>query len=76
MDNLPMSGTVAQLVKQRMEDQAVSIRSVAEQTHIPYVTLTRRLSGQTPFTLTELISVAETLGTKASAFVLEAEAAA
>ena len=57
-----------------MEQAGFSIRGMAEQAHIPYPTLNRRLSGQfKPLDTAELIAIAAVLGTKASDLLRAAE---
>lgn len=75
MDHLARAGAVATAVKVAMDSAEISIRDMAKRAPIPYVTLTRRLSGQSPFTMSELISVADVLGIDAAELVRAADAA-
>jgi plasmid maintenance system antidote protein VapI len=64
-----LAGDVATWVKQAAEASGISLRSLAEATNIPWPTLTRRLAGATPFTVTELDRIARHLGTTPSAIL-------
>lgn len=53
-----------------------SQRDVADATGIPLVTLSRRLTGKSPLTITELAAITEAIGVSLAALVLAAEDAA
>lgn len=59
----------AQIIKQQMERQGLSINELADETLIPRVTLQRKLSGRTDFTVTEVRHIAKALGVKTSVLV-------
>lgn len=66
---------VATIVRQTMEEQGLSVKSLSEKTHIPRTTLARRLAGGSPFTLNELDAIAAQLGQTASDLMAAADAA-
>lgn len=57
---------VAEAVRSRMTEQNVSQVSLSEATGIPRATLIRRLQGHSPFTVAELVAIANHLGVTAS----------
>lgn len=63
-------GTV---VAARIDAAGLSRREVASRTCIPLTTLTRRLSGASPFNVAELATLASVLGTTVSSLAEEAE---
>jgi transcriptional regulator with XRE-family HTH domain len=63
---------VAQTVRDAMSAQNVSQLALSNATGIPRVTLIRRLSGRSPFTIAELAVVAEALGVQTSELVAAA----
>jgi len=67
---------VAQTVAEAIRAAGHSQRQVAEGTGIALVTLNRRLTGHTPFTIAELSAVAKFLGCSVSDFIARAEAVA
>lgn len=62
MDTNTADHTVAQRVTAAMQAGGYSQKATAEASGIPRVTLIRRLSGATPFTVKELASIADVLG--------------
>lgn len=70
--NTPGPQSVAQGVSLAIKAGGYSIKAIAEQTHIPRVTLTRRLSGTTPFNVAELEAIAAVLGCSPTDFYKDA----
>lgn len=62
------------MVSRKLEEAGLSLRETALRAGIPLTTLHRRLGGTSPFTLTELVALAELLDTTASVLMAEAEA--
>lgn len=58
----PSNHTVAQRVRDAMEEQGQTEKGLAEATGIPRTTLQRRLTGNSDFTVTELDALARHLG--------------
>lgn len=71
--NTDTSRRIAGVVERRISASGISLREAARQTGIPLTTLSRRLTGNSPFSLPELAAVAELLGVVASELVIEAE---
>ena len=67
------SREVSHAVARALREAGISQRAAAEQAGIPLTTLTRRLSGRSPFLLTELASLAFLIGTTPSALMAQAE---
>ena len=61
---------VARRVQQAVAAAGLSQRDLAAQTGIPLATLNRRLNGS-PFIITELMAVADVLGTQTSTLIGE-----
>lgn len=61
--------SVARVVRDRMDETETPVKRLATETHIPRVTLIRRLSGTSPFTIPELERVAERLETTVPAIL-------
>ena len=57
-----LSRDLADVVNAAVRAAHLSQRDLAERTGIPLVTLNRRLTARTPFTVTELAAIAEALG--------------
>ena len=56
------SREVARAVSQALTAAGISQRTASQQTGIPLNTLSRRLTGKSPFNVTELAFIAELLG--------------
>lgn len=54
---------IAERIKDRMEDLGFSVNSLADETAIPRMTLTRRIADPTSLTLAEVDRLARALGT-------------
>ena len=76
MDTTTFPKALAEVVKIALTEAGISQRDAASLTGIPLTTLTRRLSGNSPFLSTELDRIASLAGTTVSALAAEAEAAA
>ena len=70
------SREISRTVSGALANAGISQRTAAEQTGIPLTTLSRRLTGASPFLVTELAVLATLLGTTVSAFTASAEAVA
>lgn len=64
---------IAQVVHGSLRSAGLSVQAIADTSGIPLTTLKRRFAGATPFTLTELGSLADLAGTTPSALLAEAE---
>lgn len=64
---------IANAVKSALDRADISRREAALRTGIPLTTLQRRLTGRSPFLVTELSVLASVTGTTVSAIVAEAE---
>ena len=60
------SASVAHHVTQALQSNSQSVKATAEATGIARVTLTRRLTGRSPFNVAELEAIAQHLGTTVS----------
>jgi hypothetical protein len=69
MDTNSSPRTVAQRVGAAIKAGGYSVKAMAEATHIPRVTLTRRLAGATPFNTNELDAIASVLKCSTADFV-------
>lgn len=58
----PSTRTVAQRVRDAMEQKSLTEKGLADVTGIPRTTLRRRLTGNSSFTLNELDAIARYLG--------------
>lgn len=67
---------LANIILAAMDEQGKSFRSIAEASHIPKTTLTRKLQSGRKLTVEELGRIATALGTTPTAIYLRAEAAA
>lgn len=67
---------VAREVEKAMTAAGFTVKSLAEATTLPRITLQRHFAGLTPFNARELRIIADTLGVSASQFLLDAESAA
>ena len=72
----PLTGPLARVVTDALKDAGRSQRDIAQTTGIPIATLSRRLTGRSPFITTELSLIAAELHTNVSDFYLAAEVAA
>jgi transcriptional regulator with XRE-family HTH domain len=72
----PTSAAIAAEVTRLIDASGLSRRDVANRTGIALTTLTRRLTGTSPFSITELAAVASLLGTTVSSLAEAAERAA
>lgn len=61
MDRNELAAQTAQRVADEIKARGVKVSWLCEQTGIPRVTLHRRLTGQTPFNLSELDRIATAL---------------
>lgn len=59
----PTTQTVASRISDLMASSGVSVKGLAEETGISRMTLVRRLSGNSPFTVNELDAIADHFGT-------------
>lgn len=64
---------IAEAVKVALSTAGISRRDAAAQTGIPLTTLQRRLTGSSPFLVTEIAALAHLTGTTVSALVAHAE---
>lgn len=71
--NAPLSSRLARVIKGQFRDAGKSQRYMAAQTGIAKGTLTRRLTGHSPFLVTELGVIAAELDTDVSALFIAAE---
>ena len=76
METVTATQQLARVVREAMEQGKFSMRGMARAAPMPYVTLSRRLAGASPFTMSELIAIATVLGTRASYLMRAAERAA
>lgn len=67
---------IARAVSVSLRSAGISQRDASAQTGIPLTTLTRRLTGKSPFLTTELAALASLLGTTVSALVSAGESEA
>lgn len=63
MEHPTASQRIAAAVADAIKRADLSQRDVAARTGIPLVTLSRRLTGKSPFTIAELATIADLLGT-------------
>jgi transcriptional regulator with XRE-family HTH domain len=76
MDSTPdATRRVAAAVSAALGESNLSVLSAAEQTGIPRSTLSRRLTGTSPFTITELDLLARLLGVSVEHFITNGAAA-
>lgn len=74
MDNpLALSQGAATWIRDQIARTSTSVNALADATHIPRVTLIRRLDGTTPFSIDELRRIAHHFGVSASDIVTAAE---
>lgn len=73
MDTTTFPQALAEVVKNSLTEAGVSRRDAADLTGIPLTTLSRRLTGNSPFLSTELDRIASVTGTTVSALVSAAE---
>lgn len=73
MDTDTHSKALAEVVKIALADAGVSRRDAAARTGIPLTTLSRRLTGNSPFLSTELAALASLAGTTVSALYADVE---
>ena len=67
------SAALASVVSEALSAAGISQRAAAEQSAIPLTTLSRRLTGRSPFTTSELFVLASLAGTTVSQLAAEAE---
>lgn len=70
----PTTQTVASRISDLMASNGVSTKALADQTGIARMTLARRLTGNSPFTIAELDALAAHFNTTTAALVSEAAA--
>ncbi|MGV3564209.1 MAG: helix-turn-helix domain-containing protein [Nocardioides sp.] len=68
-----VSRRLAAVVSTAIQDAKRSQRSIAEETGIPIATLSRRLTGHSPFTIPEVAAIADAIGVSVIELVLRAE---
>ena len=74
MELLPnINAGLAEAVKARLSDSGISMREASLRAGIPLTTLSRRLTGTSPFSADELASLARLLDTSVSGLAGEAE---
>jgi transcriptional regulator with XRE-family HTH domain len=76
MDTPSNSRRVADAVRERLRELGKTQLDIVDATGIPRTTLNRRMTGLSPFTITELELIAAFLDTTPSKFLTAAEAAA
>lgn len=76
MEPKPSQQALAETVAAALQVAGLVQRDVAEGTGIPLATLNRRLTGRSPFLITELAAIAELLDTTASGLLSLAESGA
>ena len=62
MNSLDIAKSIAVSVRDCLADASRSQKSLADETGIPYATLTRKLQGKSEFSLSELVVISEALG--------------
>ena len=67
---------IARAVSEALREAGISQRDASAQTGIPLTTLTRRLTGKSPFLTTELAELASILGTTVTTLITAGESAA
>jgi transcriptional regulator with XRE-family HTH domain len=67
---------ISQAVVKAIKAAGLSQRDAADQSGIPFTTLRRRLTGHSPFLVSELAVLAELIGCSVSDFIRAAEDAA
>lgn len=72
----PTTKRIAAVASAALAEAGISQRDAAELTGIPLATLSRRLTGRTPFILTELEAIAALVGTTMADIVTRGEASA
>jgi transcriptional regulator with XRE-family HTH domain len=74
--NTDTSRSIARAVSTALSAAGIAQRDAAERTGIPISTLSRRLTGNSPFTVTELDLLANVLGCTVTELVAAAQDAA
>ena len=69
------TASLAQVVAAQIKSAGLSQRDMATRTGVPLVTLSRRITGRSPFTVAELATIASVLGVSVVDLVLKAERA-
>lgn len=64
-----VASEVGSAVDSAIKDAGRTKVSVSDETGIPYPTLNRKVAGKSEFSFTELLAIAECLGTSPSIFV-------
>jgi transcriptional regulator with XRE-family HTH domain len=67
---------ISQAVSNALKDAGISQREAADRSGIPITTLSRRLTGNSPFLVTELAVLAAMVGTSVSELIATAETSA
>ncbi len=67
---------ISQAVSNALKSAGISQREAAERSGIPITTLSRRLTGNSPFLVTELAVLASMVGTTVSELAATAESSA
>lgn len=71
----PMTHLVAARVRDEMASRGVSVKELADATGLARMTLTRRLTGHSPFTIAELDTLSAHFGTTADRLMADARKA-
>lgn len=77
-ENGPLSGTrgpVASAIRDELDAKAMSARELARRTGMTYAAFGRRMTGETPFTVDELVAVAAQLSVPPASLLPEPEPA-
>lgn len=64
-----LAGQVGRAVSVALLDAGRTKRSISDETGIPYSTLNRKVAGKAEFSLSELLLIAEAIGTTPSALL-------
>lgn len=67
------SARLAEVVAQSIRAAGLSQRDIAARAGVPLVTLSRRLTGRSPFTVVEVAAIASVLGVSVVELALRAE---
>ncbi|HEY0216633.1 MAG TPA: helix-turn-helix transcriptional regulator [Cellulomonas sp.] len=70
------TASLAEVVAGQIKSAGLSQRDVSSRAGVPLVTLSRRLTGRSPFNIAELVAVASVLGVSVVDLALKAERAA
>lgn len=76
MDTLTASRRIADVIRDRLRETRRTQLDIVAATGIPRTTLNRRMTGNSPFTVTELELIADFLGMTVTALMVASEAGA